>query len=139
MPLITRTFIKAALAYLCAALLLAVALAANDLWRLSGLLSALGPAYFHLFMLGWVTQLIFGVVLWMFPKYSLAAPRRSERLSWAVFGLLNAGLVLRVLAEPFNTLSPGSGWGWLLALSALLQWLAGLGFIANVWGRVKEK
>jgi hypothetical protein len=29
--------------------------------------------------------------------------------------------------------------GILLAASALLQWLGGLAFVANTWGRVKEK
>jgi hypothetical protein len=36
-------------------------------------------------------------------------------------------------------MSPAALWIWLLAASALLQWLAGVGFVANTWGRVKER
>ncbi|MFM8320187.1 MAG: hypothetical protein ACKOC5_04655 [Chloroflexota bacterium] len=139
MPLITRAFIKASLVFLVLALLSAVLLAVQAARPFSSYVGALGPVYFHLFMVGWVTQLIFGVAIWMFPKYSSSRPRGDERLAWAVFALVNLGLALRTLAEPFNTLQPGGAWGWLLAGSAVLQWLGGLGFVANAWPRVKEK
>lgn len=139
MPTLTRWFVKSSLIYLVAALLLGLALAANGLWELPPLFLALGPVYFHVFLVGWVTQLIFGVVFWMFPKQSLEQPRGSEGLAWATFWLLNGGLMLRIIAEPYHTLNPGSGLGWLLAVSALAQWAAGLIFVINTWGRVKER
>jgi hypothetical protein len=120
-------------------LLLGLALAAERIWPLPAFLGALGPVYFHLLLVGWVTQLIFGVVFWMFPKYSRERPRGREGLGWAIFGLLNAGLLLRAVAEPLTALYPGSSWGWGLGLSALAQWLAGLLFVGNTWGRVKER
>ncbi len=126
MPVITRWFVRTALVYLVAALLAGIAL------LLPGTPGGLQPAYFHMLMVGWVTQLIFGVVYWMFPKYSTAQPRGSDRLGWACYVLLNAGLVLRVAGEPLAL-------GPLLAVSAVLQWLAGLAFVANTWVRVKEK
>lgn len=139
MPVLTRWFIRAALAFFVLALLAGLALAANTVWSLPRFIGALGPAYLHLFLVGWVTQLIFGVVYWMFPKHSLERPRGSERLAWAVFWLLNGGLLLRLLAEPMHALQPAPGWGYLLAISALSQWVAGLLFVANTWGRVKER
>jgi hypothetical protein len=30
-------------------------------------------------------------------------------------------------------------WQWALVTSALLQWLAGLFFVANTWTRIKER
>jgi hypothetical protein len=33
------------------------------------------PVYLHLFMIGWVTQMIFGVAYWMFPRVSKENPR----------------------------------------------------------------
>ena len=113
-----------------------------NLDRLLGLswgLATLAPVYIHLFMVGWVTQLVFGVAYWMFPKYSRERPRGHEGLAWATFGLLNGGLILRALGEPLNTLRPGELWGWLLVISALSQWLAGLGFVFGLWPRVKER
>ncbi len=139
MPVPTRWFLKAALIYFIAALILGVVLAAPGVLSLPPEVGVLGPVYFHLFMLGWVAQLIFGVVYWMFPRYTREKPRGSETLALATFGLLNAGLILRTLGEPINSLQPGRVWGWLVALSAVLQWLAGMAFVLNTWARVKEK
>lgn len=139
MPVLTRWFLKSSLLFFILAVLLGVLLAARIPLRLPGYISAFNPVYFHLFMVGWVTQLIFGVVFWMFPKYSKDQPRGSEILGWSVFWLLNTGLVLRMIAEPAQAIYRASLWGWTLALSALFQWLAGVIFVINTWGRVKER
>jgi heme/copper-type cytochrome/quinol oxidase subunit 1 len=139
MPVLTRWFLRASLQFLILAALLAVLLAAQASLNLPGWINAFNPIYFHLLMVGWVTQLIFGVVFWMFPKYSREKPRGSETLGWIVFWTLNAGLILRLVGEPAQALLPGAGWGWLLAASALLQWIAGVVFVINTWGRVKER
>jgi hypothetical protein len=49
------------------------------------------------------------------------------------------GLLLRVMVEPHVASQPAAGLGWVLALSALLQWLAAVCFIILSWPRVKEK
>ncbi len=139
MPPITRLFVKTALAYFVVALATGLALAANGHVPLPAFVGLLNPVYFHLFMVGWVTQLIIGVAYWMFPKYSREKPRGHDWLSWGAYGLLNAGLLLRMVAEPAAVLAPGSTWGMFLALSAALQWLGGMAFVVNTWPRVKEK
>jgi hypothetical protein len=139
MPTLTRWFIRTSLIYFVAALVVGIALMLQAGLGLSIPIAALGPVYFHLFMVGWVAQLIFGVIFWMFPKFSREKPRGSERLGWATYVLLNAGLLLRVVGEPLHSARPELGWGWLLAVSAVAQWLAGMAFVANTWGRVKEK
>lgn len=137
MPPLTRRFIKTALVYLAAALVVALLLAGQGVFNLPPVVASLTPVYFHLFMVGWVTQLIIGIVYWMFPKYSQAQPRRSEGIAESVYWLLNAGLLLRVVGEP--ALLAEETRGWLLALSALLQWSAGVLFVYNTWPRVKER
>lgn len=139
MPRLTRWYLRSALLYLVLALLVALLLAARPLAMLPPALLRLQPTFFHLFMVGWVTQLIFGVVYWMFPKYSREQPHRSETLAWSTFILLNLGLLLRVIAEPLHSPGETSPWGFLLALSALLQWFAGVGFVINTWSRVKVR
>jgi cbb3-type cytochrome oxidase subunit 1 len=139
MPPLTRLFVKSALAYFIAALMVGSVFALPSPSALPPIINALRPVYFHLFMVGWVTQLIFGVAFWMFPKLSRTQPRGSERLAWATYWLLNVGLWLRVAGEPLNSVQPGNLWAWLLPLSATLQWLAGLCFVLNTWPRVKEK
>src|SRR5664279_2804328 len=94
MPPVARWFIRTALVYLVAALLLGVALMLRLVLNLPPAIGALQPVYFHLLLVGWVTQLIFGVVFWMFPKHSSQQPRGSQALGWATYGLLNAGLLL---------------------------------------------
>jgi heme/copper-type cytochrome/quinol oxidase subunit 1 len=139
MPRLTRVFIKAGLLYFLGALVMGVLMAAPDLLGLSPTVLALRPVYFHLFMVGWVTQLIIGVALWMFPKYSRELPRGHEPLGWLSFWMLNVGLLLRAVGEPALVWQREVDLGWLLALSALLQLAGGWAFIANIWPRVKER
>ncbi len=139
MPPLTRWFIKTSLVYFVLALTTGLLLAAAGVWKLSIPSGGLFPAYFHLLAEGWITLLIMGVVFWMFPKFSRQKPRGNERVGWAAFILINAGLVLRLISEPAITLHPGAVWGWLLVVAAVLQWLGGMAFVVNSWGRVKEK
>lgn len=139
MPIITRTFIKTALAYFVLALAVGLLLALRPLVNLPRWMAGLTPVYFHLFMVGWVTELIIGVAYWMFPKFSQESPRGWDGLAWAVYGLLNVGLLTRMVAEPAQSVITGAWPGWLLVVSALAQWLAALLFVANTWPRVKVK
>jgi hypothetical protein len=135
-PTLTRWLVKSALLYLLAALLLGAAMQLPLAPRVP-LLGVLWPTYLHLLVVGWLTQLIFGVAFWLFPRYSAERPRGSERLGWAMFVLLNAGLLLRLCAEPLRAL--GENETWLLTISAAAQLLAAWMFVANVWPRVKER
>jgi heme/copper-type cytochrome/quinol oxidase subunit 1 len=135
-PTLTRWFIKAGMLYLLAALLLSVAMQ-PPLRNGVPLLAVVWPTYLHLLVLGWLTQLIFGVAFWLFPKQSPARPRGSERLAWTSFFLLNAGLILRAIAEPWQAL--GRPMGVLLIASAAAQLAAGWTFVINTWPRVRER
>ena len=138
MPSLTRWFIKTSFIYLALALIAGLLLAVQAIFNLA-MLSGLFPVYIHLFVFGWLTQLIFGVVFWMFPKYSAETPRGSETLGWWTYALLNIGLLLRMFSEPIDSTQPNPLSGWTLVLSAIIQLLAGLLFVVNSWGRVKEK
>ncbi len=139
MPRLTRYFIKTALIYLAVSLILGVLLAARPALNLPDEIAALSPVFFHLFMVGWVAQLIFGMLFWMLPKYSRDLPRGHERVAWSAYWLINIGLLLRVFAEPLTALRADWSLGWVLGLSALLQLCGGWAFIYNVWPRVKER
>lgn len=139
MPPLTRWYIKSALVCLILGLLVGAAQHAPPGLGLPRVFAVAGPVYLHLLVVGWITQMIFGVAYWMFPKYSVVAPRGGDALAVASFLLLNAGLGLRVIAEPWHTLEPGPGLGIALAVAAAAQWLAGVAFFMNTWPRVKEK
>jgi hypothetical protein len=138
MPRLSRWFLKTAFIYLAIGLAIGVLLAGQSLWTLPKFVSALYPAYIHLLTVGWLTLLIFGVAFWMFPKYSLEQPHGNEKPSWAAYFLINIGLILRILTEPFIS-QYRSGWAFLLVVSAFLQWAGGMALITSLWKRVKVK
>jgi hypothetical protein len=139
MPSLTRWYIKTALVFLALALFSGLMMAAQRLWHIPIPIGGSLPVYIHLLVVGWVTEFIIGVVYWMFPKYTREKPRGSESLGWVSYVLLNTGLLLRVISEPLIDLNPALLWGWMLVVSAGLQWMGGMAFVVNTWGRVKEK
>lgn len=96
---------------------------------------ALVPVAIHLIVMGWATQMIFGVAVWMFPRAGRDRTFGSPALGWGAFGGLNLGLLLRLLGEPLQ--AAGHPVSALLAASAALQLLGVLAFVANVWRRVR--
>jgi len=139
MPTLARWFIKSALIYFVLSLIVGVLIQARPAISLPPEIISLRPTYFHLLTVGWITQLIIGVGYWMFPKYSKEKPRGSDRLAWATFILINLGLILRAISEPMVAIQSKPDLGWLLALSAVFQVIAGWLFVINTWPRIKER
>lgn len=139
MPTLTRWFLKSALAWLAAAGLVGAAMALRARLGLPAYVAALQPVYLHMFTVGWVTQLIFGVAHWMFPKPPPAAVARGVRLGWLTWLGLNAGLALRAAGEPWAAAGGGGAAAGALAAAALLQAGAVWLFIAAIWPRVRGR
>ena len=139
MPPLTRWFIKAAFVSLVGALVLRAGTAALTFGGQHTISAGFAPVFFHLFVWGWVTQLIFGVAYWMFPKASKERPHGHEGLWLATFWCFNVGLLLRLIGEPLHLLRPEILWAWITIAAALLQWFAGVAFVVNTWPRVKER
>lgn len=139
MPLWSRWMVRMALIYLLLGLGLR-ALASVPAWAWnSAWLTASTPTLFHLLVVGWATQTIFGVAYWMFPRVAGSPLPGSDVWSAVVFLSLNLGLILRLVAEPMVALSNSPVWSVLLFAAALLQWVSGMVFVATIWKRVKEK
>ena len=139
MPVLTRWYVKTAILYLVVALLLGAVIAGNGLVPLPAFLVLAAPAQIHLFVVGWLTQLIFGIAYWMFPKAGAERPRGSDGLAVLTYACLNAGLLARVVGEPWQAVSPGVVAGGLLIASGVLQWLAGVTFAVLAWPRVRGR
>ncbi len=131
MPVLSRWFIRTALIALIVGLTLAVVTAAR------GGAGLLAPAVLHLLVVGWLSQMVFGVAYWLFPTLSPAAPRGREWLGWLCYLSLNAGLVLRVLAEPVMAMTSAKTIA--LVSSAILQLAAAAVFVVNTWPRVRTR
>lgn len=139
MYLQARVLIRTALIYLAAAGILGGMLLAGGAFGMAGTLAPLRLVFYHLLAVGWATQLIAGVALWMFPPLSRERPRGDERLGWAAYAALNAGLLLRAIAEPLLAWYPMSWLGAALVASGLLQALAIWLLIVALWPRVKGR
>jgi hypothetical protein len=138
MPPITRWFVRSALVWLLLTLATGILLASGVAVRLPGTEVVVPyPTYLHLLTVGWLTNLIFGVAFWMFPRHTADHLRGSEMLGWTSYAGLNVGLLLRLIGEP--ALLAGAGGRTLLLLSAGLQLLGGWAFVLNIWPRVKAK
>ena len=114
-------YVKTAFVQLLISLFIGALLLINTGLRLQSGLNVLLPVYYHLLMVGWATQLIGGVALWMFPVHSRERPRGDERLGWVAYGALNGGLLIRAIAEPVHTLGLRNWSAWGLMIAATLQ------------------
>lgn len=137
MPALSRWFIKTGLIYFVSSFILGVALKIPSIYERWSVMPAMTPVYFHLFMIGWITQIIIGVSWWMFPAQSRENPRGSERAGWTVYFLINVGLLMRVIGEPLVYIHPEESIP--LLISAGLLWIGGVVYAALIWKRVKGK
>lgn len=115
------------------ALMLSDALVPGD-WRLW-----FAPTHGHILFVGWFLQFAVGIAYWLLPRKR--TPERPfgyhEPSAFAAFGLLNAGLLLRVLAEPPNRVGNGGGLvDVVLAASAVLQLTAIIIIASQIWPRI---
>lgn len=97
----------------------------------------LRPVAVHALTVGWLTQLVFGVATWLFPRRSADRGRETSRVLAGGLVLLNLGLVLRAAAEPalaLGLLPTLAGRG--LGISAAAQAIGVLAFAAHLWRRV---
>jgi hypothetical protein len=130
-PRLSRWFIRTGLVFLLISLMVGISHAV-----LGTPPAGLWPTYVHLLVLGWITQLIFGVAYWMFPK-PLETTRWSEPLGWATYWLLNLGLVFRVAGELGQ--SEAGRNEIVLALAGAMQLAAGCFFVLTTWPRVRGR
>jgi hypothetical protein len=136
MPKVTRWMIKAGLIYLAAGVIIAGLHDVHSEWFGLSLLAV----YWHMIVMGWITQVIMGVSIWMFPGRRRGKAKEEPFLPWVVFGLLNTGLIARFASEPFLSVANNSAWieGGMM-VSALLQTGAIAAYLSEMWPRVQAK
>lgn len=134
MPKITRVFIKTGLVFFLLSLLFGVALEIDSIN-----MHFLVPLFWHLLMVGWITQIIFGVSIWMFPGRNREEGFTAQKWGWLTYFFLNSGLLLRIISEPLLNLSDAWIWDILIALSAATQVLAAITYTIEMWPRIQSK
>ncbi len=136
MPPVTRWFIKSGMIWFVLGVTLALITELP-----TGLSSSLLlPIYWHMLVLGWITQIIMGVSIWMFPRKKRNQKKEQSSLTIWVFFLLNSGLIIRFLSEPFLPLFTNSTVvPTVVVVSGILQVAAIVLFISEIWPRVQPK
>lgn len=141
MPVESRRFVKAGLLWLLIGFLIGAALlAAKALGAATP--PSLGIVHVHALFVGWLVNMVFGFALWMLPLNRVRYPQTQGRYSrgavnWC-FILLNAGLALRLIAEPvFDDRGRSLLLSAALLLSAVAQVAAVALFVVTVWTRVR--
>lgn len=130
-----RWFIKSALAYLAAGFLIGGTMLAYKALVGRAVPYQWVSIHVHALLVGFMVQLVIGVAYWMFPR--VKGHWYGEGWAGVTWGLLNVGLLLRFLGEPYLF---GSWRYWaapVVFISALLQVAAGVIFAAGMWARVK--
>ncbi len=106
---------------------------------MAGNWSALRPVSIHWITIGWLTQLIFAVIYWMFPIISRAQPQGVRWIGWLGMAGLNVGLLFRGIFEIGLTQGMASEAGWGLVGAALLQWGGAMAWVIAAWPRIRER
>ncbi|MBI4457251.1 MAG: hypothetical protein HY644_15335 [Acidobacteria bacterium] len=131
-----RLFVKTAIVYLILGTALGGFMLANKGWFRINMPHHFVTIHNHMISVGFVMMMIMGVAYWMFPRPS-GVPLREvgrEPMAWANYFLLNLGLILRFVFEPFADWQPA---GNLLIISSLLQMLGISMFVVSIWKRIR--
>ena len=98
-----------------------------------GWMGFLRSSHVHAGTVGFFLNMVFGVAYWMMPR---PGQIKQPGLEAATFYTLNAGLLLRLVLEPYALLHPAPGLQTWLAFGALLQLAAVLIFVYAMHRRV---
>jgi uncharacterized membrane protein len=141
MPRESRLFVKTGLLFLALTFVFGAVLLTREALGMP-LPPVLGVEHAHLAGVGWLVNTVIGIAIWMLPlnreRFPATAGRYPASAVYASFALLNGGLVLRLLAEPWYQLGgyPAAASG-LLLLAAVAQPLGIVVFVWIAWQRVR--
>lgn len=141
MPLESRLFVKIGLAYLMLTFILgSVMLVFEALHHPVPYVFAIEHA--HLGTVGWLVNIVIGIALWMLPlnrqRFPSAQGRYPTRAVILCFALLNVGLLMRLVCEPWYQLGGQSfSAATLLVISAVAQLIGIFIFVIIAWQRVR--
>lgn len=115
-------FVRSSLFYLLTGTILGLSLAFQP-----NLAIKLMPVHAHVNVLGWITMMMFGVGLYIIPKFS-GKELYSHKIAMLQFWIANIGLVGLLILMPFRT----DAFQWTISLFAGLELIASLLFFYNI-------
>lgn len=141
MTLLQATFIRTAVTFLVAALATAAWMLAATAFQWP-LPLRIRVVQLHFLLVGFLTNMVMGVALWMFPAPPGAgrgALARATPHGWAIYALLTVGLLLRATADLALTLGPGGLYRFVVTIAAVMQVAAAFGFAMLIWQRTRAR
>lgn len=96
-----RLLLKTALIYLILGAILGLFLHLRPHFPLFSL-GKFRTMHVHIILFGFLIQLIMGVALWMFPRKKKIPRYTSENEGLILYALLNSGILIRSIFEPFS-------------------------------------
>ena len=141
MERITVFMVKTSLMYFVTGFLLGAAMLITKGLGYIWLTAVFMPTHSHLLLVGWLVQFVMGIAYWILPRRRTARQPLgySGKLAFTVYGMLNVGLVLRVVFEPMQIALPQTSPvdGVFLTVSGILQGVAGLLWMYQMWQRAR--
>ncbi len=131
MPVLSVFFIRSSLVYLALGFTYGSWMLINKGVAVTPSFWGALPAHIEFLLIGWVIQLILGVVFWILPRFSHEPIRGNERLAWLSYFMINAGIWMALLSPLFYELR------WLPVLGRLMETGAALVFALHAWPRIK--
>ncbi len=131
---LARRYVRTSLVFAAISVLLGMHMIAQRFSNEPKPLRWLPTAHGHIFLVGFVTMMIMGVAIWMFPRPKSA--RYSPLISEICYWLITFGTAVRAVGEIAASYSTLKFWLWLSAIGGFAQGIAILLFIANIWTRV---
>ncbi|MCS7266069.1 MAG: cbb3-type cytochrome c oxidase subunit I [Armatimonadetes bacterium] len=131
---LARRYVRTSLVFAAISVLLGMHMIAQRFSDKPQPLRWLPTAHGHLFLVGFVTMMIMGVAIWMFPRPKSA--RYSPLISEICYWLITFGTAVRATGEIVASYSKLKFWLWLSAIGGIAQSIAILLFIANIWTRI---
>jgi heme/copper-type cytochrome/quinol oxidase subunit 1 len=125
MHTLVRRYIKTAIGFLIAGLLLGTWMIIQRELGGGALAPSLVSAHTHLLLVGFVMFMILGVGQWIFPRPASGDTRYQPRAAEAVYWLLLVSTAVRAVAEVGRAWSAGIWLRWIVVVAATMQ-VAGL-------------
>ena len=97
MPRLSVWFVRASLIYLLVGFTFGALILAEKGIPYDPLVWSLFPIHAEFLLVGWLVQLAMGVAFWILPRFMSGPPRGNEKLIWASFVSINAGILLAAL------------------------------------------
>ena len=123
--------VRTSLLYLGAGFFLGALMLAQKGLPFDPLVLRLLPLHVEIVLFGWTLQLAMGIAFWILPRFSHEPRYGNQRLGWAAYGVLNAGVLMA---------GAGAWWGappLVILCGRLAELSAGVFFALHAWPRVK--